>query len=141
MNTICYPGDAAVIGQSGHRSYDNWTDVQWKDYANVPISYSRHLTHTDTLPIPFPELTGPPVQDLEPGSTVSQEHSVSPRAEGQPPALSSATRHLATPVVQQPQRVSIRTPVLPHRHPSLRRAAEHQRTLRLWRAQETRLSW
>lgn len=78
MNTICYSGDTAVIGQSGHRSCDNWTDVRWKDYADFTKSAflfgSSSLTHTQP--------TGPPVQDFEPGSTISQEHSVSPRAEG-----------------------------------------------------------
>lgn len=38
MDTICYPSDAAVIGQLGHHSCDNWTDVRWMDYANVPVS-------------------------------------------------------------------------------------------------------
>lgn len=143
MNAICYPSDAAVIGQSGRRSCDNWTDVRWKDYANVLTSaflfqpFSLYSTHTHTHTYqpsahPVPELTGPPVQDLEPGSAVNQEHSVSPRAQGQTPTWPpSAACHLAAPVVQQPQGISIRTPVLPHRHPSLSRAAEHQRTLRL----------
>lgn len=55
MNTICYSGDTAVIGQSGHRSCDNWTDVRWKDYADFTKSAflfgSFSLTHTHSLPV------------------------------------------------------------------------------------------
>lgn len=54
------------------------------------------------------ELTRPPVQDLEPRSTVGQEHPVSPRAERETPvSLPTATCHLGAPVVQQPERVSV----------------------------------
>lgn len=74
---------------------------------HLPSFFNLSNTHTHTVH-PIPELTGPPVQDLEPGSTVSQEHSVSPRAEGEMPVWPPSTaRHLAVPVVQQPQRVSI----------------------------------
>lgn len=47
------------------------------------------------------ELTRPPVQDLEPGSTVGQEYPVSPRAERETPvSLPATTCHLGAPVVQ-----------------------------------------
>lgn len=87
------------------------------------------------------ELTRPPVQDLEPGLAVGQEQPVSPRAERETPVrLPAAARGLGVPVVEQPQGVSRRTQVLPHGHPSLCGAAEHQRTLGLWRAAEAWLS-
>lgn len=148
MSTICYPSDAAVIGQSGHRSWDNWADV-WLEglcksmpYRDLQSAFFLFFPHHLTIHSSPIVLTRPPVQDLEPGAAVSQENLVPPRAEGQTPGgAPAAACHLSAPVVQQPQGVSIRTPVLPHRHPPLSRAAEHQRTLRLWRAQETRLSW
>lgn len=69
-------------------------------HLQIRPHYSEHTTAA--------ELTRPPVQDLEPRSTVGQEHPVPPRAEAETPvSLPTTTCHLGAPVVQEPQRVSV----------------------------------
>lgn len=132
VHAVGHPGDAAVIGQSGNRSCGRCTDAR----RNVKSQGVRELRPPVVLADDFVFLHAPltrhPVQDVDPGPPVREQHSVPAGTEGQPPPR--ATRHLTAPAVQQSQGVSLATAVLPHGHPSVGRAAEHQRTLALWRA-------